>query len=88
VAPALLEATEQSYQAALEAERSAADEAGFAAAEELFAETESTAAAFCRRVDDVEEGRAGQSDPAESNPAHAVVWDLRLTGRSGIAGGA
>lgn len=80
IAPTLLQAAEDAYQAALRAERSAGDKTeadGLAAACAAFEQAERAAIAFCREI----EGVDGQerAEAGEGDVAHTLVWDLRLT---------
>jgi hypothetical protein len=83
VAPALLEAAEEAYQAALRAERSAGGATegdGLAAAVAAFEEAERAATAFCREVESLEDAEPVRAEAREGHAAHTIVWDLKLRG--------
>jgi hypothetical protein len=81
-APALLQAAEDAYQAALRAETSvteSSDEGSLAAAVAAFEQAERAAKAFCREVEDLEDARESGRDARETHVAHTLVWDLQVT---------
>ena len=81
-APALLDATEDTYQAALGAEAAvtgASSPDGITAATAAFEEAERAANAFSRAVEGLEDAPAGQHQAGDVHVAHTLVWDLKVT---------
>jgi len=80
-APSLLEATEESYQAAVRLEASleeSPDEDSLEAALAAFEEAQRMAAGFLRAAASIEDGAAPE-EAVDAHAAHTLVWDLDRT---------